>query len=469
MPLNPDRYFDPEPGQRAIARQLYQRVENLPIVSPHGHVDPHLFVDENASFGTPTELLIIPDHYVFRMLYSQGIPLETLGVPRVDGGPVEADHRKIWGTFAENFYLFRGTPSGAWLSEELVDVFGVTEKLNADTAQDIYDQIAEKLDQPEFQPRAIFEHFNIEVLCTTDAATDTLDAHQAIRSSGWNGDIRPTFRPDNVVNLLTPGWQKNIERLSQVSGMDVVSYAHFIEALEKQRAHFKALGATATDQAAVSAFTHELSKTEAEAIFQAALKGQVTVQQNAQFSAHMLMESARMSLEDGLVMQVHVGSIRNHNLALFERFGTDMGADIPERSEFTHNFSALLNTYGTQPDLSMIVFTLDESSYARELAPLAGHYPALKIGPPWWFYDSLNGMRRYFDLIMETAGIYNTAGFNDDTRAFPSIPARHDVWRRASANWLAGLVVRGMIDDNDAAEMIVDLAYNLAKRAYQFD
>jgi glucuronate isomerase len=469
MHLDPDRYFDPEPGQRAIARQLYQNVASLPIISPHGHVDPNLFVDERASFGTPTELLIIPDHYVFRMLYSHGIPLEALGVPRVDGGPVESDHRKIWQTFAEHFTLFRGTPSGAWLSEELVEVFGVTQKLSADTAQEIYAQIAEKLAQPDFRPRALFERFDIEALCTTDAATDTLEAHQAIRASGWGGDIRPTFRPDNVVNLLTPGWRENIDQLSQVSGLDVISYASFIEALEKQRAFFKSMGATATDQAAISAYTYELSDAEAEKIFQAALNGRATAQQNAQFSAHMLMESARMSLEDGLVMQIHIGSTRNHNTALFEKFGPDKGADIPQRSEFTHNLSALMNRYGTQPDLSMILFTLDESSYARELAPLAGHYPALKIGPPWWFYDSLNGMRRYFDLIMETAGIYNTAGFNDDTRAFPSIPARHDVWRRASANWLAGLVVRGMIDDDDAAEMIVDLAYNLAKRAYRFD
>lgn len=467
MRLDPDRYFDPEPGQRGVARQLYHQIEALPIVSPHGHVDPKLFADERGSFGTPTDLLVIPDHYVFRMLYSQGIPLESLGIPRMDGGPVETDHRKIWQIFAENFYLLRGTPSGAWLTEELVEVFGIETKLNGDTAQEIYDQIAEKLAQPEFQPRALFERFNIEVLCTTDAATDTLDSHQQVRASGWGGEIRPTFRPDSVVNLLTPGWQENIDRLSQISGIEVVSYASFIAALEKQRAFFKSMGATATDQAALSAYTHELSAAEVETIFQTALQGQVTIQQNNQFCAHMLMESARMSLEDGLVMQVHVGSTRNHNQALFASFGPDKGADIPQRSEFTKNFSALLNTYGTKPDLSIIVFTLDESTYARELSPLAGHYPALKVGPPWWFFDSINGMRRYFDLIMETAGIYNTAGFNDDTRAFPSIPARHDVWRRASANWLAGLVVRGLIDEEDAAEMIVDLACNLAKQAYR--
>jgi glucuronate isomerase len=469
MRLDPDRYFDPEPDQRNIARELYQSVADMPIVSPHGHVDPTLFVDEKASFGTPTELLIIPDHYVFRMLYSQGISLESLGVPRIDGGSVETDHRKIWQVFAENFYLFRGTPSGAWLTSELVEVFGISQKLNGDTAQEIYDQIAEKLTQPEFQPRALFEKFNIEVLCTTDPATDALDAHKKIRASGWQGDIRPTFRPDNVFNLLTPDWQGNIAALSEVSGIDVKSYPSFIEAVEKQRATFKSQGATASDHAAISAYTHELSSNETEIIFQHALEGKVTEDEAAQFGAHMLMEGARMSLEDGLVMQIHVGSIRNHNHSVFEKYGPDKGADIPERSEFTHNLSALLNKYGNEADLSLILFTLDESTLARELAPLAGHYPALKLGPPWWFYDSVNGMQRYFDLVMETAGIYNTVGFNDDTRAFPSIPARHDVWRRVSANWLAGLVIRGIVDLEDAQAMIVDLTYNLAKKAYRLN
>jgi glucuronate isomerase len=469
MLLDPDRYFDSEPSQRNIARELYQCVTHLPIVSPHGHVDPNLFVDQHASFGSPTDLLIIPDHYVFRMLYSQGIPMETLGIPRVDGGSVEMDHRKIWQIFADNFHLFRGTPSGAWLTEELINVFGVTQKLNGDSAQAIYDHIADKLEQPIFKPRALFDEFNIEVLCTTDAATDSLEAHQKIRASGWGGDIRPTFRPDNVVNLLTPGWKDNINSLGAVSGIKVNSYVNFIAALEKQRAFFKTMGATASDQAVISAYTHALSPARAEDIFQHALADKITPAESAQFSAHMLMESARMSLDDGLVMQIHVGSIRNHSVALFEKFGPDKGADIPERSEFTHNLSALLNKFGSESGLSMILFALDESAYARELAPLAGYYPALKLGPPWWFYDSINGMRRYFDLVMETAGIYNTVGFNDDTRAFPSIPARHDVWRRASANWTAGLVVQGIIDMEDASAMVVDLGYNLARQAYKFN
>jgi glucuronate isomerase len=444
-------------------------VVDLPLVCPHGHVDPRLFVDEDAVFGTPADLLIIPDHYVFRLLYSQGVALESLGVPRVNGGPVEQDHRRIWQTFAEHFYLFRGTPTGVWLTHELVEVFSVEEKLTSETAQAIYDQIAEKLASPEFRPRALFERFNIKVLCTTDAATDTLAYHKQIRASGWDGDIRPTFRPDAVVNLLTPGWRENIEALSELSGITVRSYATFIQALEVRRAFFRSMKATATDHGAVSAYTAELSPKEADAIFQRALRGEATPEDADRFTAHMIMESARMSIEDGLVMQFHVGSIRNHNQAIFDRFGRDKGCDIPERSEFTHNLRPLLNKYGNDPRLTLILFTLDESAYARELAPLAGHYPAMKLGPPWWFHDSLNGMQRYFESVMETAGLYNTAGFNDDTRAFPSIPARHDVWRRASANWIAGLVARGIVDMDDACEMIPGLAYRLAKKAYRFD
>lgn len=467
--LDPERFFDPNPAQREMAVALYKTVADLPLVCPHGHVDPRLFADPEATFGTPAELFIIPDHYVFRMLYSQGVPLESLGVPRIDGGAVEQDHRKIWQLFAENFHLFRGTPTGIWLTQELIELFGIEQNLTGETAQAIYDQIAEQLARPAFQPRALFERFNIEVLNTTDAATDLLEHHKAIRESDWEGDIRPTFRPDAVVNLVSAGWQEKIAALGEVSGIDVVSYDAFVRALEQRRAYFKTLGAKATDHAAVTAYTAELTRREADAIFRRALRAEATEEDARRFTGHMIMEFARMSIEDGLVMQFHVGAVRDHNASIAERFGADMGADIPRRSEFTDNLHPLLNKYGTDPRLTFILFTLDESAYARELAPLAGHYPALQLGPPWWFHDSPNGMGRYFDRVMETAGLYNTVGFNDDTRAFPSIPARHDVWRRASANWVAGLVVRGVVDEEDAQEMILDLAYGLAKRAYKFD
>lgn len=465
--LPEDRYFDP--AYKDIALHLYNQVKELPLICPHGHVDPRLFSDPDYSFGTPTELFIIPDHYIFRMFYSQGIAMEDTGVPRADGGPVEADHRKIWQIFADNFHLFRGTPTGIWLNYSFHHVYGVDDKLTGETAQAIYDQIAEKLEQPEYSPRALFEQFDIEVLTTTDTATDPLAHHQAIRDSGWSGVILPTFRPDAVVNLDAAGWRDNIRELSERTNIDVNDYTGYIQALENRREFFKSMGATATDHAATTPYTAELTPQEADSLFQRALKGQASADDARRFTGHMLMEMARMSVEDGLVMQLHVGSYRNHNQAVFERFGPDMGADMPVTVEWTQNMHPLLNKYGSDSRYSLLLFTLDETTFGREMAPLAGHYPAVKLGPPWWFYDSINGMVHFFDQVMETAGLYNTVGFNDDTRAFPSIPARHDVWRRAAANWIAGLHARGMIDMEDAEAMTHDISYGLAKKAYKFE
>lgn len=474
--MNPDRYFSPDPATRSIARELYQTVAALPIVSPHGHVDPRLFADPGATFGSPADLFIIPDHYVTRMLYSQGIELQRLGIRELEtdsAQPVSShpvsNHREVWRLLCSHFHFFRGTPSGIWLTQELSEVFGLDEKPNASNADRLFDSLSERLSSPEFSPRRLFERFQIEVLCTTDAATDTLEHHKVIRDSGWNGRILPTFRPDAVVNLDAASWRDNIDKLSEVSGIDVGDYKSFIQALEQRRAFFKSMGATATDHAALTPNSAELTSSEAEIIFQRALHGQIDPSDTYRFTAHMLMEMARMSIEDGLVMQLHPGSLRNHNQMIYQRFGLDKGADIPVQTEYTRNLLPLLNKYGNDPRLTLILFTLDETTYSRELATLAGHYPALKLGPPWWFHDSLNGMARYFDQLMETAGIYNTAGFNDDTRAFCSIPARHDVWRRASANWLAGLVVRHIVDMEDANEMIMELAVGLARKAYKFE
>jgi glucuronate isomerase len=467
--LSPDRFFDPDPSQRNLARRLYALVAQAPIVSPHGHVDPRLFADPDASFGSPVDLLILPDHYITRILFSQGLRLEALGVPRRDGELVEANHRKIWQIFAEHFYLFRGTPSGIWLAHELAEVFGVEPRLQAANAQAVYEQLAERLKSPEFAPRALFERFNIQVLCTTDSATASLEYHQAVRASGWRGDLRPTFRPDAVTDLSAPGWGAELQALCRASGSDITTYAAFTRSLAERRVFFKSLGATASDHAAQTAACQPLSAAEAEAIFQRALRGASRPGDAERFAAHMLFEMARLSLEDGLVMQLHSGSLRNHHPGLFAQFGANIGADIPLATEYTRALRPLLERFGCEPGFTLILFTLDETSYARELAPLAGVYPAVKLGPPWWFHDSLNGMRRYFDQVMETAGLYNTAGFNDDTRAFPSIPARHDLWRRASANWLAGLVIRGIVAEEEAAEMIHDLAYRLARRAYRLE
>ncbi len=464
-----DRYFGPSEAQKDAAIALYPLVKELPIIAPHGHVDPEIFSNPDYRFGSPTELLILPDHYVLRMLYANKVSLESLGVTRLDGGEVETDHRKIWQRFADNFYLFRGTPTGIWLRESLKNVFDVDLKLNSDTAQAIYDYIQEKLMQPEFSPRVLYDRFNIEVLCTTDAATENLEHHQLIRESGWNGRILPTFRPNQLVNINQPGWKKNIQIFSEICGYEINSYPRFIQAIEERRQFFKDHGAIATDHATETAFTTDISPLNREKIFQRALKGTITPAETKLFSGHMMMEFARMSIEDGLVMQWHVGSYRNHNMPLYAAFGPDIGADIPLQTEFTRSVKPLLNRFGNETRFQLILFTLDETTYARELAPLAGHYPALKLGPPWWFHDSSNGIARYFDQVMETAGLYNTAGFNDDTRAFLSIPVRHEVWRRASVNWVAGLLVRGLVDENDAQEMVVELGYNLAKRAYRLE
>jgi len=464
--LDDNRFFSPEPSVRRIARELYEGVKDLPIVSPHGHTEPAWF-SKNAPFTDPTELIIIPDHYVFRMLYSQGYSLESLGIPTRDGTPVETDRRKIWQIFGDNFYLFAGTPTGIWMSHVFSVVFGIKEKLTGESAMRIYDQINEKLRAPEFRPRAMFDRFNIEVLTTTDSAESQLDQHRAIRESGWKGNVIPCFRPDGVTDLLRSDWQQNIQNLSAVTGIDIHSYSSYIQALEKQRAFFKSMGAVSTDHGVYSPYTHELSKQEAESLFQKALRGSAILQDAAQFTAHMLMEMARLSQDDGLVMQIHPGSFRNHNQKIFQRFGPDKGADIPLPTKYTKNLHELLNKYGNNSDLTLIVFTLDETSYSRELAPLAGHYPAMKLGPPWWFHDSLEGMRRFRQRVTETAGIYNTVGFNDDTRAFPSIPARHDLSRRMDSDFLAGLVARHIIDMEDARAMSRALAYELVKKGYK--
>ncbi len=466
-PAAQDRCFSAEPSQRALARELYASVAELPIVGPHGHVDPRMLA-EDAPLPDPAQLLIIPDHYVFRMLYSQGVSMESMGVPSRDGTPVETDPRAIWQRFAEHAFLFRGTPTGLWLTLELEQLFGIEERVTAENAQRLYDTIQEHLERPDYRPRALFERFNIHTLATTDAATDTLEPHQRLHREGLT-QVRPTFRPDAVLNLDAEGWKGNVERLGEVSGIEVRDYASFLQALEQRRAHFKTHGATATDHAALTPEVAPLSELEAGAVFERALMGTPQPDDARRFTAHMLFEMARMSAEDGLVMQLHVGSLRNHNRRVFRRFGLDKGADIPVATHWTRALQPLLDAYGNDPAYRLVLYTLDESSYSRELAPLAGHYPALRLGAPWWFFDSVKGMERYLDATMETAGAYNLAGFNDDTRAFPSIPARHEVWRRVSSNWLAGQTLRGLMDEDDARALARALAYEQALRTYRLE
>lgn len=461
-----DRFFDPNPGIRNLAREIYQTIKDIPIISPHGHVDPQIFVD-NKPFPNPTQLFITPDHYVFRMLYSKGITLEALGIPTIDGSPVETDPKKIWKLFAENYYLFNGTPSGVWLNYEFNIVFGIKEKLNGENALKIYDELQEKINSADFLPRTLFEKFRIEVLSTTDAPWDSLESHKKIKESGWKGKVVPAFRPDGVTDISNPAWENNIKKLGEVCGYEINSYKKLVQALEERRKYFKTLGCTSTDHGVVSAYAHDLGDVEAEKFFQKGISGSNNQLDAEAFTAHMLMQMARMSVEDGLVMQIHAGAYRNHNKLIYEKWGPDKGADIPITCEYTKNMQELLNHFGNNPNFTVIVFTMDETNYSRELAPLAGHYPAMKLGPSWWFHDSIEGMTRFRQQVTETAGFYNTVGFIDDTRAFVSIPARHDLARRIDSNFLSSLVARHFISIDEAIVIAKDLTYNLAKQAYK--
>ncbi len=466
LTLDPNRLFSAEPTQRAIAKRLYAEIKDLPIVSPHGHTDPRWFA-YNELFGNPTDLLIRPDHYVFRMLYSQGISLETLGIRTIDGTPTSTDARGIWRIFAENYYLFRGTPSSMWLDHVFSEVFGLDKKLNSATADLYFDHIDAALKTEAFRPRALFERFNIECLATTESPLDSLEHHIKIRESGWTGNVITAFRPDPVTDPDFEGFTDNVRKLGDITGIDTSTYAGFLEALRNRRAFFKSLGATSTDHGHPTAQTENLSDAEAITLFNTVMKGNCTALEAAQFRGQMLTEMAAMSIDDGLVMQIHPGAHRNHNQFVFNRFGRDKGCDIPSQTNFVNHLKPLLDKFGNHKDLNIILFTLDETTYSRELAPLAGHYPSLKLGPSWWFHDSPEGMRRFREQITETAGFYNTVGFNDDTRAFLSIPARHDVARRMDCVWLAQLVAEHRLSEDDAADVAQDLTYNLVKKAYK--
>lgn len=466
LSLHPDRLFPADVTTRNIARELYQRIKTLPIVSPHGHTDPAWFAT-NAAFANPAELLIIPDHYVFRMLYSQGVKLEELGIPRRDGGEVEKDPRKIWRRFASNYHLFRGTPSRMWLDWVFVEVFGIDVRLEAGTADHYYDVIDKALATPAFRPRALFEKFNIEVIATTESPLDELEHHRALRASGWKGRVVTAYRPDPVVDPEAENFAENLKRFGELSGEDVSTYAGYLRAHRNRRAYFREAGATSTDHGHPSAFTANLSLLECEALYQRVRHGHTTPSDAELFRGQLLTEMARMSIEDGMVLQIHPGVYRSHNPAVLEKFGRDKGADIPLPTNYVYALKPLLDAYGSDARLMIIVFTLDETSYSRELAPLAGHYPALRLGPPWWFHDSPEGMRRFREQVTETGGFYNTVGFNDDTRAFFSIPARHDVARRMDCVFLARLVAEHRMELDEAHEVARALAYDLVKAAYK--
>ena len=468
LELHPDRLFPAEPGTRRLARSLYETVRDLPIVSPHGHTDPQWFAD-NAPFGDPSALFIVPDHYVFRMLYSQGIPLAALGVPRRDDGSASPpyDARAIWRLFAQNYHLFRATPTRLWLDHAFHTVFGIDERLTAESADRYFDRIEACLRDDAFRPRALFERFGIEVLATTESPLDPLVHHRAIGDSGWGGRVVTAYRPDPVVDPQFDGFADNVARFGQLTGENTATWAGYLAAHRARRAFFRSMGATSTDHGHPTARTADLDASQCQRLLDRALAGTLDADDAERFRAQMLTEMARMSVDDGLVMQIHPGSFRNHNPQVFARFGRDKGADIPMRTDYVHALKPLLDNVGNERALTVILFTLDETTYARELAPLAGHYPVLKLGPPWWFHDSFQGMLRFLDQAIETAGLANTAGFNDDTRAFMSIPARHDVWRRVTCRFLATAVVEHRLGEDEAMELAPALARDLAKAAYR--
>ena len=467
LELDPDRLFPADPATRSVARALFADVEHLPIVSPHGHTDPRWFA-EDAAWTDAASLLLAPDHYLFRMLHSQGISLDALAVPHRGGAPA-TDPRAAWRLFADHYHLFRGTPSRLWLDQVFAEVFGIDVRLERTTADLYFDRIGEALASPAFRPRALFDRFRIDFLATTEGADDDLAHHAAIRRSGWGGRIVSTYRPDGVIDVEHEAFGPAMTRLAELTGEDVWSWRGYLAAHRNRRAFFRAMGATATDHGHPTAQTADLAPAEAEALF-ARVTGDAPTPADAElFRAQMLTEMARMSVEDGMVMQIHPGAFRNHDAALFRSHGRDKGADIPTRTDYVRALKPMLDIVGHAPDLTIILFTLDESAYARELAPLAGHYPCLRLGPAWWFHDSPEGMRRFRELTTETAGFYNTVGFNDDTRAFLSIPARHDVARRVDCAFLARLVVEGRLEEWEAAELARELTSGFVRRAYKLN
>jgi len=462
MLLHPDRLFPAEPSARKVARELYAEISSLPLVSPHGHTQAAWFA-RNEPFPNPAALFVQPDHYVFRMLYSQGVSLDDLGIAQAE----IKEPRKVWRHFARHYYLFRGTPTRMWLDYSFQEEFGLAERLSEKNADHYYDLIAEKLQTPEFRPRALYDKFNLEVLATTDSPLDSLGDHKKIRESGWKARIIPNFRPDAVVDPDFPGFAENVSRLGEQTGEDTSSWRGYLNALRKSRERFRQAGCTATDHGHPTAQTANLNENESEKLFAEVQAGNADAARRELFRAQMLTEMAAMSLDDGLIMQIHPGSFRNHNVALYQRYGRDMGADIPQAVNYVSALHPLLTRFGNEKKLTIILFTLDETTYARELAPLAGHYPCLRLGPAWWFNDSPEGMMRFREQVTETAGFYNTVGFNDDTRAFLSIPARHDVARRIDCAFLGRMVAEHRLDEDEAHDVAHALTYRLVKEAYR--
>jgi glucuronate isomerase len=448
-----------------VARGLYDGVRDLPLICPHGHVDPKLLLDDEP-FTDPAALFVTPDHYVTRLLHADGVPLDDLGVGQ---GPLSEDAaRRVWRLLCGRWHLFAGTPVRMWLEAELGAIFGVTARPSAGTADAIYDQIAERLADSDYRPRRLFERFRISVLATTSDPSDDLASHAALGADpDWTGRVIPTFRPDRYLEPAQPGWAEAVAGLGEAAGIDTGSYTGYIRALEERRRHFITHGATSTDHSHTDARTDPLEPGEAARTYRAAIRGEATVDEALAFRRHMVWEMARMSCDDGLVMALHPGVRRNHHGPTAARFGSDTGHDMPIRIEFTDALRPLLERFGTYPGFHLVVFTVDETVWSRELAPLAGFYPSVFVGVPWWFLDAPDSLRRFRAAVTEIAGFSRTSGFVDDTRAFCSIPARHDMARRVDAGVLARLVAEHRMDEAEALDTAVDLASTLPRRVFK--
>ena len=463
--LHPDRLLPSEPGLRSTARQLYESVKDLPIISPHGHV-PARWLADDTPFHDPTSLLITPDHYVNRLLHAHGVELSALGVGQ--GALTEEASRTAFRILCSHWSAYRGTPVRFWLDAQLAEIFGVTERPSTETADRIYDQIAGGLASPEFKPRALHEKFKIQVLATTDDPCDDLAAHQFLRDDEtWHGRVVPTFRPDKYLEPASPTWNADVDRLAEVAGVDTGDYAGYVTAMENRRQYFKDNGAVSADHSHFDAHTDTLEVAEAERIYDQARRGEVSEVEATALRRHLVSEMARMACDDGLVMTLHPGVRRNHHLATFERYGPDVGTDIPVQMEFTDALRPMLNRYGTHPNFQLVVFTLDETVFSREIGPLAGFYPSVFAGVPWWFIDAPEAIRRYRAAITESAGFAKTSGFIDDTRAFCSIPARHDMSRRLDAGFVAQLVAEHRLGEDEAIEVMHDLVVTNPRRAFK--
>jgi glucuronate isomerase len=465
LSLHPDRLLPTQPEVRAIARRLYEAVAGLPILSPHGHVDPAILL-EDRPFRDPAELFVTPDHYVTRLLHASGVPLEDLGVGQ---GPLDEDvARRAWRALCNHWHVFRGTPVRSWLEAELGDIFEVTLRPSADTADELYDHLAERLTQPAYRPRALFERFGIEVLATTDDPADDLAVHAALAADpSFPGRVIPSFRPDRYLEPARPDWPELVAALGAVADVDTATADGYLEAFRVRRRYFRDHGATSTDHSHEDARAEPLGPADADRIHRLALTGDASEAEATAYRRHLVFEMARMATEDGLTMTLHPGVRRNHHGPTYERFGGDTGHDVPIRGEFTDALRPLLEAFGTHPDLTLVLFTLDETTWGGELAPLAGFYPSVYVGAPWWFFDAPDAVRRFRSVVTETAGFSRTAGFIDDTRAFCSIPARHDMARRLDSGHLAQLVAEHRLDEDEALATAVDLVTGRPREVFR--